>query len=279
MPYAEVNDQRLYYEDTGGNGEAIIFSHGILLDSTMFKPQVAALRDRYRCIVWDERGHGRTGGKTLPPFSYYDSANDLAALLSFLGVSSAILVGVSQGAFLGMRCALTYPKRVRALILIATQTGIDEPMTQQGYDDILDAWIANELPEEIAGTIEHILFGSGWCGAAAWKAKWRNMTAPNLRGAFDALARRDDIGDKVGAIRVPTLIIHGDADAAIPLAKARATQASIPDAELVVLKGGHSVNMTNPSPVNAAIEAFLGRHFAAAVPGRPGPWHKPIVLS
>jgi len=90
MPHARVNDQRLYYEDTGGSGPAIIFSHGIMLDGTMFAPQVAALRDRYRCIVWDQRGHGKTAGETLAPFSYYDSADDLAALLALLGVGSAI---------------------------------------------------------------------------------------------------------------------------------------------------------------------------------------------
>jgi pimeloyl-ACP methyl ester carboxylesterase len=91
MPYASVNGQRLYYEDTGGTGPAIIFSHCILLDGTMFAPQVAALRDKYRCIVWDERGHGKSAGETLRPFSYYDPANDLTALLAFLGISSAIL--------------------------------------------------------------------------------------------------------------------------------------------------------------------------------------------
>jgi pimeloyl-ACP methyl ester carboxylesterase len=260
MLHACVNGQRLCYEDTGGPGPAIIFSHGLLLDSTMFTPQVAALRDRYRCIVWDERGHGKTAGDTLRPFSYYDSANDLAALLAFLGVGSAILVGVSQGAFLGMRCALTHPERVRALVLIATQTGTDDPATLQGYDQMLDAWIANKLPDQIATTLEHLLFGPDWPGAAAWREKWRAMTAPNLRGAFDALARRDDIGDKVSAIRVPTLIIHGDADIAIPPAKARAMQASIPNAELVVVEGGHSINMTNPARVNEAIETFLIRH-------------------
>ena len=263
MPHACVNGQRLYYEDTGGPGPAIIFSHGILLDSAMFAPQVAALRDRYRCIVWDERGHGRTAGETLRAFSYYDSANDLAALLAFLDVSSAILVGVSQGAFLGMRCALTHPERVRALVLIATQTGIDDPTTQQGYDQMFDAWIASQ-PDQVATTLEYLIFGPDWPGAAVWREKWRAMTAPNLRGALDTLSRRDDIGDKVSAIRVPTLIIHGDADNAIPLAKARAMQASIPNAELVVLEGGHSVNLTNPAPVNAAIETFLTRHSLAS---------------
>jgi pimeloyl-ACP methyl ester carboxylesterase len=260
MPHARVNGQRLYYEDTGGSGPAIIFSHGIMLDGTMFAPQVAALRDRYRCIVWDERGHGKTAGETLAPFSYYDSADDLAALLALLGVGSAILVGVSQGAFLGMRCALTHPEQVRALVLIATQTGIDDPATLQGYEKMLDAWIANKLPDQIAATFEHILFGAGWPGAAPWKTKWRTMIEPNIRAGFDALARRDDIGDKVSAIHVPTLIIHGDADNAIPLGKAQAMQAAIPNAELVVVEGGHSINMTNPAPVNEAIETFLIRH-------------------
>src|SRR5882757_11137393 len=70
MPYANVNGQRLYYEDTGGAGPVIIFSHGLLLDGTMFAPQVAALGNKYRCIIWDERGHGKTAGETLEPFSY-----------------------------------------------------------------------------------------------------------------------------------------------------------------------------------------------------------------
>jgi pimeloyl-ACP methyl ester carboxylesterase len=264
MPYADVNGQRLHYEDTGGAGPAIVFSHGLLLDGTMFAPQVAALRNKYRCIVWDERGHGKTAGETLEPFSYYDSANDLAALLTFLGVSSAILAGVSQGAFLSMRCALVHPDRVRALILISAQTGTDDATTLQGYGKLLDAWIAHKLPDEVAASVEHLLFGPGWQGAVAWKEKWRTLTAPNLRASFDALASRDDIGDKVSAIDVPTLIIHGNADVPIPLAKAKAMQVAIPNAELVVAEGGHSVNMTNPVPVNTAIEAFLERHRLAS---------------
>lgn len=260
LPHAELNGQRLYYEDMGGSGPAIVFSHGMLLDGTMFSSQVAAFRDRYRCVVWDERGHGRTATETLPPFSYYDSANDLAALLSFLEIDSAILVGVSQGAFLSMRCALTYPKRVRALVLIATQAAKDDPETLGGYRALLDAWIKGNLPEQVAVTIEHILFGTDWSGATAWKEKWRAMTTANLSGSLDTLANRDDISDMISSIDVPTLIVHGDSDAAIPLAKARAIKEAIPNSELVVLPGGHSVNMTNPGPVNAALNDFFERH-------------------
>ena len=61
-------------------------------------------------------------------FSYYDPAK-------FLGISSAILAGMSQGGFLAMRCALVHPERVRTLILIATQTGTDDSTTLQGYNN------------------------------------------------------------------------------------------------------------------------------------------------
>lgn len=259
MPYANVNGQRLYYEDTGGSGPAVVFSHGILLDSTMFASQVAAFRDRYRCIVWDQRGHGKTAADTLPRFSYYDSANDLCALLSFLEIDSAILVGVSQGAFLGMRCALTHPERVRVLVLIATQAGIDDATTVAGYHALVDPWVTGNLFEPVATALENILFGPGWPGATAWKEKWRAITKPNLLSGFDALISRDDITDRISAILVPTLIIHGDADAAISVAKARAMKTAIANAELVVVAGGHSVNMTNPVPVNAALNDFLER--------------------
>src|ERR1700753_3739396 len=150
MPYANINGQRLYYEDTGGSGSVLGFSHGLLFAGTMFSPQLTAFRDSCRCIVWDQRGHGRTAAETLPCFSYYDSANDLSALLSFLDVDSAILVGMSQGGFVSMRCALTHPERVRALVLIATQAGIDDPATVAGYRELLDTWIVNKLPEQTA---------------------------------------------------------------------------------------------------------------------------------
>jgi hypothetical protein len=82
------------------------FSHGLLLDSTIFASQVAAFRDSYRCIAWDERGHGKSATDTEPGYSCNDSASDLSGLLSFLDIDSAILVGVAKGAFLGMTCGL-----------------------------------------------------------------------------------------------------------------------------------------------------------------------------
>jgi pimeloyl-ACP methyl ester carboxylesterase len=160
-----------------------------------------------------------------------------------------------------MRCALLHPERIRALVLIGAQAGIDDPTTLAYYRSLLEPWVAhNRLPENTATTIEQILFGLDWPGAAAWAEKWRAMTAPNLLSAFNALASRDDISDKISSIDVPTLVVHGDTDAAIPLARAQAMKEAIPGAELVVVRGGHSVSMTNPAPVNAALSDFFEQH-------------------
>ncbi|HEV2362356.1 MAG TPA: alpha/beta hydrolase, partial [Acidimicrobiales bacterium] len=58
MPNVEINGESIYFEDSGGSGPVVVFSHGFLLDHEMFEPQVRALGDRYRCVTWDERCHG-----------------------------------------------------------------------------------------------------------------------------------------------------------------------------------------------------------------------------
>jgi pimeloyl-ACP methyl ester carboxylesterase len=258
MPYAEVNGQRLYYEDTGGSGPVVAFSHGLFMDHSMFAAQVAALKDRYRCVSWDERGHGRTAGEQLEPFSYYDSADDLAGLLAHLGIEQAVLGGMSQGGYLSLRCALTHPKLVRALVLIDTQAMPEDPAKLPGYRQMVDMWSANGLPDVIADTLEQIILGNGWAGATAWKDKWRGWNPVNLRQCFHTLISRDDISTRLKEIGIPALVIHGDLDMAIAVDHARAMAEGLKRSELVLIKGGgHAANLTHPDQVNPKIEAFL----------------------
>ena len=258
MPYAQVNGQKLYFEDTGGPGPALIFSHGLLMDSSMFAPQVEALRSRFRCISWDERGHGRTATETCEPFSYYDSANDLAALLTHLGIEQAVLIGMSQGGYLSLRCALTHPGRVRALVLIDTQAMVEDPELMPHHQALLQTWCTSGLSDEIATIVEHTILGESWPGAAAWRDKWKALQPANLVQAFTTLATRDDISEQIARIQVPALVIHGDKDAAIALPRAQAMAKALPHSETVLVAGaGHAANLTHPKPVNAAIEKFL----------------------
>jgi pimeloyl-ACP methyl ester carboxylesterase len=258
MPTAAVNGQSIHYQDTGGTGPAVIFSHGLFMDHEMFAPQVRALQGRYRCITWDERGHGQTAGERLAPFSYYDSANDLAALLRHLRIEQAVLAGMSQGGFLSLRCALAHPDLVRALVLIDTQAGKEDPERIEGHLQLTEDWAANGLSDTTADIVESIILGDAWAGASAWREKWKRFGAANVRGCMQTLASRDDITAKLGQIKVPALVIHGDADAAIELSLAERLTAEIPDARLVVIPGaGHAANLTHPDAVNPAIQAFL----------------------
>ncbi|GAB2800137.1 alpha/beta hydrolase [Halomonas shantousis] len=258
MPYADVNGQHLYYEDTGGHAPAIIFSHGLLMDHRMFEPQVNALSGKYRCITWDERGHGNTAKESIEPFTYYDSANDLAALLEHLDIEKAILVGMSQGGYLSLRCALTHPERVRALVLIDSQALPEAPETLPRHRALVEEWSSRGLSEESADTIADIIIGRDWPGAEAWKDRWKQKAAHDIAACFTTLDERDDIQPRLGEINVPALVIHGTADQAIPTPRAQAMADALPQARLELIDGApHAANLTHSERVNTAIQAFL----------------------
>lgn len=254
MKTAPLNGTTIAYEDSGGTGPAVVLSHGFLMDHSMFDHQVAALRATHRVVTWDERGFG--GTRATGEFTYWDSANDVLALMDHLGIESAVVGGMSQGGFLSMRVALTAPERVRALILIDTQAGTEDPATIEPYNQLHEAWVthgAAAVQDVIAG----IILGPGdW---SDWFAKWAVLEPEQFSSAFHCLMHRDDITGRLGEISCPTLIVHGDADVAIPLAKAEELRDRIAGpTELVVIPGGpHAANMTHPEPVNAAIVRFL----------------------
>lgn len=256
MPYASVNGQTLHYTDTGGDKPVFIFSHGLLMDGEMFAEQVAEFQNDYRCITWDERGHGKTGDAAAP-FSYYDSASDAVGLLTSLGIKQAVFIGMSQGGFLSLRVGLTHPEFVRGIVLLGSQAGTETPETLPANTALVEAWATHGLTDEMAATIEHIIGGDRFLGAP-WRAKWAKITPANLAQIFATLVSRDDLTDQLHRIKAPTLVVHGDADAAIPLIRGEVVAQGIANAKLVVIAGGgHAANMTHAAEVNQAIRAFL----------------------
>ena len=148
MPTADVRGQRLYYQDTGGTGLALVLSHGFLMDSEMFDAQVRALRNRHRVITWDQRGHGRTVS-TPEPFTYWDSAEDLAGLLDHLHINRAVVGGMSQGGFLSLRFALAHQERTAGLVLIDTQSGVEDPEKALQYDLMHEVWTGSGAADQL----------------------------------------------------------------------------------------------------------------------------------
>jgi pimeloyl-ACP methyl ester carboxylesterase len=258
MPIADISGLPVRYEDSGGDGPAVLFSHGFLMDHTMFDPQVEALEPDYRCIRWDERGFGSTPAPA--PFTYWDSAEDAIELLDHLGVDRAVLVGMSQGGFLSLRAALARPERVRGLVLIDSAADVDDPETLAGYRQMVAA-VQHGSDEERAGVFQVVagLILGDERFAREWIPRWEAMDRDTIGTVAHALLERDDISDRLGQITCPALVVHGTADQAITMERAEALCAGLGDCRgLVAVEGAaHAPNLTHPQVVNPALRQFL----------------------
>jgi 3-oxoadipate enol-lactonase len=257
VPFAEVNGQRIRFDDSGGNGPPVILSHGFLMDREMFAPQVSALAPEFRVITWDERGFGETqfDGE---PFTYWDSAEDCLGLLDHLGIDRAVLGGMSQGGFLSLRAALLARERVRALVLIDSQAGVEDPERMPGYRQMQQIWLEAGPVDELAETIANLIIGDPVLNEA-WIAKWRELPHETMGPPGDCLMDRDDITDRLSEISCPAIVLHGTADLSIEMAKAEVLCAGLSGCAGVVRIDGapHAANLTHPDQVNGPLLDFL----------------------
>lgn len=257
MSYAEINGQRIFYTDSGGDGPAVVFSHGFLMDRSMFDPQLAALAPEFRVVAWDARGFGATEFDEKP-FTYWDSARDALALCDHLGIERAVFAGMSQGGFVSQRVALIAPERVRALVLIGTQAGAEHEEKVELYTDLIEAWVQVGPGDELANVVAGIILDDPGLNAQ-WIARWQARPHDLLREPGRCLLERENLLDRMRAITCPALVIHGSDDSAIAPELAEAMSAALPGSDGVVMIAGaaHAANLTHPEQVNAAIVPFL----------------------
>ena len=257
MTIAEVNGRAIPYEDSGGTGIPVVLAHGFFMDRSMFKPQVAALRDRYRVITYDERGHGEAADDP-DPYSYWDLADDLAALLDHLGLERAVIGGMSQGGFISLRFGLRYPKRVIGLVLLDSQAGVELEEKRGEYEAMRSVWV-EDGPSELMGSMVAAIILGNYPGNPDWVGKWIVRYPDGLGQAYSTLMDRDDITHRLSEITVPALVVHGEEDAAIPMERAEALSAGLSGCSgvVVVAGGSHAANLNRPDAVNAAILGFL----------------------
>jgi len=260
MPHVELSGQKIFYEDSGGDGPAVILGHGFLMDHTMFEAQVRVLAPKYRVICHDQRGFGQTqtDGK---PFSYWDCADDAVRLCDHLGIKQAVFGGMSQGGFVSLRAALRYPERVKALVLISTQAGVDDAQTIAGYRQLLDTWQAAGPILPVRETIAQIILGGRdyW---EPWISKWAELPNDAMVNPALCLLERDDITDRVGSIKAPAIVFHGTADVAIPMERAKVLASKLGNAKgLIEVPGAaHAANVTHPDHVNGQLLEFLSQY-------------------
>jgi 3-oxoadipate enol-lactonase len=242
------------YEDSGGSGVPVIFSHGLFMDHSMFDAQVAEFASGYRCITWDERAHGKT--QWNGPFTYWESGRDLLAMMDALGIERAIHVGMSQGGILGIRAALTAPHRFIGLVQLATQCGRLEGA--DGFKAIIADWVENGATPDKLEFLTGLILGPS-VDTTYWHKYWKSLKSAQIVDAVSALYSIDEMYGRLPELSMPVCTIHGLADVSTPHALALRVASEVPNARGVTLiEGGpHAVNMTHADQVNAALRAFF----------------------
>jgi len=260
MPQFNRDGLSLSYTDTGNvDKPAVVFSHGFLMNGSMFDPNIEALRDDFRCITWDQRGFGKTGA-VHQPFDFWDSAADLLALLDHLEIASAALVGMSQGGFLSMRAALLEPARFRAICLISTRSGVDAQPVIDSFNNLKKTW-SERGAGPVAENLRTLLIGKDF-DAMRWNDAWHNLPRAGFDYAVDALISRDDITGRLSEITCPALVFHGALDPAIDVEHGRSLANGLPNLKgfVIVENAGHAPCLTHPQLVNRPLRDFLHRY-------------------
>ena len=265
MPRITVNGVELYYEDSGGAGEVVLFSHGLLWNTALFAPQVAALKGRFRCVAYDHRGQGRSADVPGREIGMDLLTEDAAALIAALGLGRVHFCGLSMGGFIGMRLAARHPQLLRSLILCETSADAEPAENVPKYRKLnfVARWLGLRF---VVGQVMPILFGRSALAdprRAPEVARWRAQLAGNRRSiwrAVNGVIERAAVLDELPRITAPTLIIVGDEDVATVPAKAERMARAIPGARLVrIPQAGHSSTVEQPAAVNAALVEFLER--------------------
>ncbi|MCX5746331.1 MAG: alpha/beta fold hydrolase [Proteobacteria bacterium] len=271
MPMLELADTQLYYEDTGpgSTGETIVFSHGLLWSTALFAPQIAALRDRYRCIAYDHRGQGQSAADRRTCIGIELVWKDAVQVVERVAATPVHFCGLSMGGFVAMRMGARRPDLVRSLILVETSAD-PEPVENVGKYRLL-ANVTRVLgPRVVASRVAPIMLGRAILEDPSRKAEVARymtlmMARKDLWRATNGVIDRAGMVDELARITAPTLVVVGEQDVATVPAKAEAIRAAIAGATLVrIPDAGHSSTVENPVAVTAAIEAFLRPRARAA---------------
>jgi pimeloyl-ACP methyl ester carboxylesterase len=247
----------LAYDDAG-DGQVVVFLHGHPFNRTMWAPQLAAFRDRYRVIVPDLRGYGESP-VTPGTVTMAELAADVRCLLDREGIGPAALVGLSMGGLVLMELAAAQPDRWWALGFVATTARPTSPA--EVTDRLARAQLAEEqgmfpLAEDMAAH----LFGPAPAEALT-RQIMDMMLATNPLGAAAALrgrAQRPDYRPMLATLRTSSLVCVGDNDFYSTAPVTEELLSSLHDPQQVVMEGvGHMPNLERAADFNALLGDFL----------------------
>ncbi len=257
--YVDVDGLRIAFR-RAGSGPPILLLHGAVCDGRVWRSQLESFADAYTVVAWDAPG---CGGSSDPPESFRmpDYAGCLGSFIEALRLGPVHLLGHSWGSTVALETCRQRPDLVRSLVLVG------------GYAGWAGSLPADEVRERLAFALQSAdldafepstmrgLFSPAMPDdrAAELARIMREVRPAAMRPMAYALAEAD-LRDALPGIRVPTLIVHGDADVRSTATVAEQLHRSIPGAELVVLPGlGHESYLESATAFDAAVREFLTR--------------------
>jgi non-heme chloroperoxidase len=276
MPYVTVGQENsgaidLFYEDHG-SGKPVVLIHGYPLSGRSWERQtLALLQEGYRVVTYDRRGFGRSSQPTTG-YEYDTFAEDLNKLITKLDLHDATLVGFSMGA--GEVARYIGKHRTGRVIKAAIISGIT-PYLLKTADNPgpLDEAAVQGIQGAIAK--DRLAFLTGWnqnfynldallgkrISEEVVRDSWNVAAGASPKATIDCPASwLTDFRNELSQFKVPTLVMHGDADRVLPIsATATRTHEAIKGSQLVVIEGApHGMLATHADEVNKALIGFLG---------------------
>jgi 3-oxoadipate enol-lactonase len=269
MPTILVNGVNLFYKESGSGPETIVFSHGLLMDHTMFEPQRAVFEKQYRVIAYDHRAQGQSQD-TGRGYDMSSLADDAAMLIRGLNAAPCHFAGLSMGGFVGMRLAAHHPDLIRTLTLMNTTATKEKAVNRMKYV-MLAQFVKLFSPAPFTSIAVKELFGQTTRRSAErramleqWRGKLRARPRNIARSLLAVMNRREIRADELAAISCPTLIITGEDDTAQRPQNSKSMIAGIRGARHVNIPGaGHSSCLETPDAVTSAMEELLRQRVPA----------------
>jgi 3-oxoadipate enol-lactonase len=258
-----VSTVELAYEEAG-RGEPVVLLHGFPFNRSMWREQAEALRESFRVVTPDLRGHGETAVAAGEVATMEEMAADVAALLDRLGVGRAVVGGLSMGGYVTLAFCRLFPERVRALVLADTRPQGDteegrrarEQTAQRALREGMAALADSMLPKLFAPPT----YAERPDVVARVREMIMRMKPEGAAAALRGMAVRRDQTDWLPEISAPALVVVGGEDAITPPADSETLRAKIPGARLEVIEGaGHVSNVERPAEFIRALTDFLNR--------------------
>ncbi|HEY9281186.1 MAG TPA: alpha/beta fold hydrolase [Eoetvoesiella sp.] len=252
---AELPGTKLWYWDTGGDGEVVIFMHaGSQSAAGWGYQQPVFAKAGCRVIGYSRRGYYKSdlGDKANPGIA----AEDLHDLINYLKLDKVHLVAIAHGGYFALDYVLTHPEKVKSISIISSMMGV-----QDSDYKAINAHIRPKFFTDLPLDFKE-LGPSYRTGDPEGQAAWNKLAAEARPGGRVMPKFNNEITwAKLESIKTPTLLMTGDADLYTPPALLRLQASHMPHAEVVIVEeAAHCANWEQPEVFNKTVLAFVGKH-------------------